>query len=198
MTSHHAVLLSTEVPLLFEFHTAPQVVYKEPQVGVDTVRRIIEEAYRRPTGDATEQLIMVATEFITEEAQQALLKIIEEPPLSTKFLFVIPHGYTLLATLESRFSRTHEESIYSETEAFGVFLERNVKERFLQIEQALKQKDIAWQTEIKRGLIGYVLQQERRLPIDTLKELDFVSRLLLTRGASNKFLLEHLALTLPA
>lgn len=198
MTSHHAVLLSTELPLEFESDFAPHLTYKEPQLGIDMVRTLIQSAHRRPQGDDEEQLIMVATEFITEEAQQALLKIIEEPPLSTKFLFVLPCGYTLLPTLESRFERQEGIEVTADYSIFQNFLKMSYAERMVAIDESTKKKDIAWQAAMKRGLLAHLRANSKDIPHDILRELEYVARLLLTRGASNKFLLEHLALTLPA
>ena len=197
MTSHHAVLLSVELPLEFEYEHNPHLIYREPQFGIDLVRTLIVAAHRRPAGDADEQLIMVATEFITEEAQQALLKIIEEPPLSTKFLFVLPQGYSLLPTLESRFERQETAGRQIDQSVFQAFLTAPVAERLSAIEEAAKKKDHVWQMAMKRGLLSYIQTARTNLSYDVVRELEYVGRLLLTRGASNKFLLEHLALTLP-
>ncbi len=199
MNSHHAVLLRVASPLDFYPETiSPHTEYRQPQFGIDLVRVLIARAYLRPEQGETKQVILVATEFITEEAQQALLKIVEEPPVSTMFVFVVPQGYTLLSTLESRFSQGLEEVLLTETAAFAAFKDAGLKERFELIEQSVKQKDHTWQADIKKGLVAYLAQHRLRLNTETLKELEFVSRLLLTRGASNKFLLEQLALTLPA
>lgn len=198
MTSHHAVLLSAELPLLFESDFTPHLTYKEPQLGIDMVRTLIQAAHRRPQGEDEEQLIMVATEFITEEAQQALLKIIEEPPVSTKFLFVLPHGYTLLPTLESRFERQEGSEAVTDSSVFQNFLKASYAERMAAIEESTKKKDHAWQAAIKRGLLTHLRTNSKDMPHELLRELEYVARLLLTRGASNKFLLEHLTLSLPA
>ncbi|MEK7462161.1 MAG: hypothetical protein AAB618_01145 [Patescibacteria group bacterium] len=198
MISHHAVLLSAEFPL--EFHSAefsPQLEYRQPQFGIDLVRTLISAAYLRPQAGELEQIIMVATEFITEEAQQALLKIIEEPPLSTKFVFVLPLGYTLLPTLESRFERRGSEHGEVDSSVFQNFLRAGYSERLLTIEESTKKKDTVWQANLKRGLLGHLFAHHATIPSEALSELEYVARTLLTRGASNKFLLEHLALTLP-
>lgn len=198
MTSHHAVLIHTEQPLSFDLDTVPNLIYREQQLGIDAVRSLIQAAYRRPEGDSVEQHIMVATEFITEEAQQALLKIIEEPPVSTKFVFVLPGGYTLLPTLESRFERSvSTEEVAENHEVFSIFLNSSYAERLEAIEEALKKKDQVWQAGMKRGLIAYLKAHSQADSLHTLKDLESVARLLLTRGASNKFLFEQMALTLP-
>ena len=198
MTSHHAVLLSAELPLEFSPEVTSQVEYRQPQVTIDVVRTLIQAAYRRPADGETKQTILVATEFITEEAQQALLKIVEEPPASTKFVFVLPRGYTLLPTLESRFERRDSGEDVIDSSLFQNFRKAPYAERLALIEESVKKKDHAWQANIKRGLVGHILAHHQTLEPVILSELEYVARTLLTRGASNKFLLEHLALTLPA
>jgi DNA polymerase III delta prime subunit len=199
MTSHHAVLIGTEFPMQFVSEAFfPQLEYRQAQLGIDMVRTIIQAAHLRPSSGASEQLILVATEFITEEAQQALLKIIEEPPLSTKFVFVLPSGYTLLPTLESRFERKASEQSEVDSSVFQTFLHLSYAERISAIEESTKKKDLVWQTNIKRGLLGHILAHHVQMSGKVLIELEYIARTLLTRGASNKFLLEHLALTLPS
>lgn len=202
MTSHHAVLFSSAAPLTHVFNETQELTfaseYRLPQLGIDDVRTLTAVAYRRPQGEDTMQTLLVATEFITEEAQQALLKLIEEPPLSTRFVFVLPAGYNLLPTLESRFERQAEEGIVMhDISAFREFKNLQYAQRMAAIELATKNKDHAWQQAIKNGLAAYLLAHKSEVSLSVLKELEYIVRLLLTRGASNKFLLEHLALTLP-
>lgn len=202
MISHHAVLLSVDSPLTCDLkeweYVPPTDRYVLPQLGIDDVRTLISNAYRRPDGEASVRTMIIATEFITEEAQQALLKIVEEPPQSTAFIFVIPHGYRFLPTLESRFERSTMASSGVAPKSFVSFKSASVKERMDLIESAVKRKDHDWYQEIKNGLTLYLKDSSHTLPREALSELEYVLRLLLTRGASNKFLLEHLALTLPA
>ena len=199
---HHAVLIARNNPLtctLKEYEAVPiSEQIRLPQFGIDNVRNLISDAYRRPEGAQTERILLVATEFITEEAQQALLKIIEEPPISTRFVFVIPHGYSLLPTLESRFARVIDATESHDSQSFIDFKKAPVAERLAIIDEAIKHKDHSWQADLKKGLLLDLKDTAASYPLVTLKELEFVARLLLTRGASNKFLLEHLALTLPA
>lgn len=200
MTSHHAVLISSPSPLSYvvdgTFSGTPHAEYRLPQCTIGDVRALIATAYRRPSGEATEQLLLVATEFIIEEAQQALLKLIEEPPVSTRFVFIIPEGYTLLPTLESRFERQAPIFKTEISETFNEFRNASYSGRLALIEESVKKKNHTWQAEIKRGLMSYVKSSSTTIPAVQLKELEYVLRLLLTRGASNKFLLEHLALTM--
>lgn len=200
MTSHHAVLISVPAPLSYNLPIPDVGVgneYRLPQIGIDDVRKIISDAHRMPDNGAGERVLVVATQFVTEEAQQALLKIIEEPPQSTRFIFIIPSGYNFLPTLESRFERAEMTEEMKTTEAFTEFLKAEIADRLILIETAVKNKNLVWQSEIQKGLFHHLQTLDaRKVPLEKLKDLEYVSRLLLTRGASNKFLLEQLALSL--
>lgn len=202
MSSHHAVLFSASEPLVVSLdgyeNVAAHNQYRQRQFSIDDVRTLISVAYRRPEADEAERVLLVATEFITEEAQQALLKLIEEPPLSTRFIFVLPEGYLLLPTLESRFKRAGSLGQAVIGSAFAIFEKASLAERLTLIEENLKRKDQVWQADIKKGLLAYLTDRSHSLSVSALSDLEYVSRLLLTRGASNKMLLEQLALTVPA
>lgn len=163
--------------------------------GIDDARSLVQKAYSRPVENAF-QCLIVRTDFITLEAQNALLKIVEEPPLSTRFIFVLPIDFIVLPTLASRLSNCNNDSSRSGEEdgVFREFVSASYGERFAKIEKALKDKDLLWQQKIKRGLINYVKQEPSEQ--SRLFELEYTARLLLTRGASNKMLLDNLALVL--
>lgn len=193
---HHATIVRSVCPCDYLVTRKPemeQVFVVLETFGIDDARRLIERAYQRPQELSLQQLI-VQTNFITHEAQNALLKVLEEPPLSTSFLFVVSPDLVLLPTLLSRFEQSttliEAEEVDQE---FSVFLALSYGERIAAIESALKKKDVVWQRAMKRGLIHYVGHQRDI----ALRDLEYVARLLLTRGASNKMLFEHMALTLP-
>jgi len=73
-------------------------------------------------------------------------------------------------------------------------LQEDYKGRLIAIEKSTKSKDTVWQRSIKNGLIEYLTTTKKKM--DSLSNLEYVSRTLLTRGASNKMLLEHAALML--
>jgi len=163
--------------------------------GINDAKELIRLAHNRPVGSKHLTLV-VRTEFITLEAQNALLKILEEPPTSTKFVFIIPPSLNLLLTLQSRFNEeiSEVEEYTIGKEVFEEFLNSNYRERLSTIETAIKGKDLKWQRFMKQGLSYYVAKADRKNK--TLVVQEYVARTLLTRGASNKMLLEHLALTL--
>lgn len=197
--THHATLLRADAVALAVFPMPDESVEVRDQYitrfGIDDARELVRQAHQRPS-EASEQTLIVRTDFITLEAQNALLKVLEEPPASTKLVFVVPTGFTILPTLASRFAQESPDHCSSEqpSEVFGDFRSQSYKDRLAAIDQAAKKKDLDWQREIKRGLIQFVAQAKGSST--KLAELEYVARTLLTRGASNKMLLEHAALTL--
>ncbi|MCA9360881.1 hypothetical protein H6785_00040 [Candidatus Nomurabacteria bacterium] len=197
-STHHAELVrsnSVKTCLLSCVHVGSEVSeMSSEKFGIDDARELVRLAHNRPV-QTKEQTLVIRTEFITHEAQNALLKVLEEPPISTKFVFVVPVDFHFLPTLKSRLNESKfdilEEDLES-TQVFEQFVNLTYQERLNAVEKALKNKDINWQRQIKKGLI-YQLKNSHKKD-KALESLEFVTRTLLTRGASNKMLLEHAAL----
>lgn len=207
MFKHHSfVVFSDDVAgvverFLQKYPVVDTETWQLEKMGIDEARALISTAFSEPkTGD--KRLLIIACRNTTVEAEQALLKILEEPPVTTVFLFVVPAGFRFLPTLNSRFfdlttelaSKTEEVS----TVTLEFFLDQTYAERLAEIAKRLKDEDISWVRNLKRELLAVVrtgegfglkLQEKRAL----ILVLDFLDE----RGASNKMLLEELALTLP-
>lgn len=69
--------------------------------GVGEAQDVRGKAMLRALGDSG-RVFVLATPSITIEAQNALLKILEEPPAGVSFFFVLPTPQMLLPTLLSR------------------------------------------------------------------------------------------------
>ncbi len=198
---HHASLIQTDsvTDLLIKginSDTEVRDTYLD-SFGINDARELVRIAHQRPL-EKTRQTLIVRTDFITLEAQNALLKLLEESPVSTDLIFVLPKDLILLATLSSRLQvdDSYSDADHTEDTTFKEFMALDYKDRISAIEQATKQKNISWQRLIKKGLMDYLCQPAlKTLP---KSEIEYVARNLLTRGASNKMLLEHVALILPA
>ncbi len=191
--THHAHVFRTDSPkesvLAFGEENEVHDQFFD-RFGIDDARRLTIDAHTKPT-EATEKLFIIRADFITIEAQNALLKLLEEPPETSRFLFVLPPDVPLLDTLQSRVENISNEDEVENQVIFEDFLKLDIKDRMSIIETSMKKKDLAWQRAMKTGLIRH-LARERTIP--HYAELEFVSRVLLTRGASNKMLFEHAAL----
>ena len=204
LSVHHAQLLrvldiDNIKPLEFygDVSDAEVETLKFLSVGIDEVRRITQVASLRPE-EAKFRLLVVVTPSVTFEAQQALLKILEEPPQTTKFLFVVPSGLIMLPTLASRFQVIDYIINDTEKESFVAFFSFTYGDRLAEITKRMTKKDLVWAMEIRRGLVQYLNQEATILPVVKLLTLNMIMEKLGTRGASNKMLLEELALSLPS
>lgn len=194
--SHHAFLVRTpQVQAFVEdllLLDGEVVRYYYEKLGIDEARLINTAAHIRPIVSDI-QTFVIRTHFVTLEAQNALLKVVEEPPASSRFILIVPSDFAVLPTILSRCNVYVDTDSTTSNQSFVEFLAADFKTRLALIDIAAKAKDVQWQRDIKNGLIFYLTASTQGLI-----ELEYCTRLLLTRGASNKFLLEHVALTLPA
>ncbi len=75
------------------------VFYKEDEFKVDDAREIIREAY---IAEAQTKYILLASKFFNETSQNALLKLLEEPPRNIEFIIITESKSALLPTVRSR------------------------------------------------------------------------------------------------
>ena len=169
-----------------------------PDVYVRAYRQFgIDEALK-PVGER--RVFVVAAPDMTREAQNALLKTLEEPPGNALFFFILPSPETLLATLRSRVQM--------------LVLERQGKSEILDAKQflaALPQKRLDLLKPLlekgedeKRDLgaiLGFLASLERTLAKakDTtgLHAIYRARKYVADRGALVKPLLEQVALLTP-
>lgn len=77
------------------------LVVETGHFSADDARRIQEFAHRAAMGERGKALIISAGRFF-HEAQNALLKLFEEPPAETALILIVPSEGILLPTLRSR------------------------------------------------------------------------------------------------
>ena len=71
-------------------------------IGVDLIRSIKDDAYIRPNESNIKIYIVEDTHTMTTQAQNAFLKLLEEPPANVYFILLCENTSTLLATVKSR------------------------------------------------------------------------------------------------
>jgi DNA polymerase-3 subunit delta' len=203
MLKHHAYLYrvqnveSKEIASFIKTLEVEDVDYFQPEpFGIDDVRELTTKAFSRPTSGST-KLIVVLLKSITVEAQQALLKLLEEPPKSTAFVFCVPHSLYLLPTLLSRFYQPSGfERIANSNSTFSEFCALNLADRFAEISDRLLKKDKALVDELKQSLVNWLVAKPKNLKNEDIAWYYYIAEHLQTRGASNKMLLEELALSI--
>lgn len=83
-------------------HGNPDIYIREYSgFGIDEARELRERANARAIAGGS-RVFIVATPGMTNEAQNALLKTLEEPPADAVFFFIVPSPEMLLQTLRSR------------------------------------------------------------------------------------------------
>jgi DNA polymerase III subunit delta' len=89
--------------------THPDVVLLEARdngaIKIEPIREVIAAAGYRPFEGRRRVVIVDEADRVTADAQDALLKSLEEPPASSVFVLVSSRPETLLATVRSRCSR---------------------------------------------------------------------------------------------
>ncbi len=202
-STHHAQLFfvsdSTETPFDMAALEAESEVFTftAETFSIGEVRALIEAAYTRPFEKAT-RTIIVRANAIGIEAQNALLKILEEPPITTRFILVLRQGSLVLPTVLSRVQlMTVTGGVASiSTGAFDAFLAASFAERMTQIATSTKNKDTDTLSALYTGLSVW-LTSATSLSVNLRSQVLWCQSMLTLHGASKKMLWEEIALALP-
>lgn len=193
---HHAnlYLSKKDLPDLTHIDRVDYVEITESKLTIDTVRNLINQAYQQPCYKGGVKAVVVITNQILLEAQNALLKILEEPPAHTNFYFVVSDHTRLLPTLRSRFSvGAHKDTV--DTSVAHTFMYTPLRNRLEMIAERTSARDMVWQKALLSGLEKIGTTQT--IPQRSVKEILFIQQHINGPGSSAKMLLEHLALLLP-
>lgn len=87
----------------------PDVIWVEPEVKehrreikVDQIRTVLADAYIMPTEADRKVYVLRSAETMNRSAQNAFLKLLEEPPKSAAFILAVGNPAQLLPTVRSR------------------------------------------------------------------------------------------------
>ncbi len=158
------------------------------RMGIEDVRDLIREAYLMPIV-STERVFMLAYGDITREAQNALLKILEEPPTTARFYLVVPRKETLLPTLKSRLVLYAEEAVATDT--CDDFFRLSLGDQLKEIGVRLGKKDDEWAGKILSALEDRAYTNRKYEALRCITELRGYFD---SPSASRKMILEHLVL----
>ncbi len=202
----HAALVIAPAPdtlLLPESsrHPGPDVHHEFVDVmTIDTVRQLKHMAYQAPVRGETRWLVVHALEY-THAAQNALLKLLEEPPARTKIVIVASHIQKLLPTVRSRLeiiTAFSEDSDTSVSDEVHEWLCMSISERMERISHLHKQPDSKrHMAQLLSEVIAQVTRARLPLSLEKKSLVADVSQWLSDTGSSKKYLLEALALALP-
>ncbi|MEK7479789.1 MAG: hypothetical protein AAB665_00710, partial [Patescibacteria group bacterium] len=168
------------------------------QFGVEEARELRERAGSRPIAGQY-RVFVVATPSMTTEAQNALLKTLEEPSAGAMFFFIIPAPDTLLATLRSRAQMLTLKTLAVEHSIVDVkkFLAAMPEVR-LDMLKVLLEKDEDEKRDLG-NIIAFLSSLEKILKKqpDGLRAVFRARKYMGDKGALVKPLLEQVALLVP-
>ena len=208
------VLTFAETALNMERQGNPDIIVLRHTVcSVEHARKLLTYAYQ--SGLSGQKLIVLATERIFHEAQNALLKVFEEPPEGTTIVLVVPSLGMVLPTLRSRLitlpnnlSAVDRSLISAEAQTFiqasATEREKIVKkllDRSKSDKEAEKQGARVEAQEIVSGLTQSVHALWQEKPSAEyellLRELEAFTPMLYQPSAPLKLIFEHLLLVVP-
>ncbi len=196
---HHANLLVggkdwalSQIPESEQIEGPDIFVTNSDRMSIADVRALIYEAGLRPVAREYRTFVLIY-DSILHEAQNALLKLFEEPNEHTLFYLILPREDILLPTLRSRLNLLAVEVGELQQKEFEIFLKLGYAERLKVIGEKLTAEDSVWLSEFLRGLELYA---EKSRNAHLIKEVLNLVSYIHTAGASKKMLLEHIALTL--
>ncbi len=176
-------------------------------VGIDEARALAEvqgrmgfggegNSHKAPGTSYGKKVFVISTNIITDEAQNALLKVFEEPTAGTHF-FILVSQNTFLPTFLSRLVLIQAQDVKQET---SEVLRIPIAERLAMVTKLAG--EISDEKKVKQDAIDLVNQIERELLEDggvekhaeALRECAFARTALFSRGAMIKMVLENLIL----
>ncbi len=184
------------------------VVLRYSLFSVEDARRVGEVAMQAPLR-GTSKVLIIAASRLYHEAQNALLKLFEEPPEGTYLFLVLPTLGSLLPTLRSRVQilKQKVEGKKQEVEISEVaeeFMRSNKEKRSALIKKLSSGKDEEERREhrdvaiaIVNGIEAVLLRQGIEKHGVTLGEIATLRGYLYDRSAPVRMILEHLSLVIP-
>lgn len=193
-----------ERDLNFPTKANPYFIYESyDKFLVDDARRI-KELQMNKTKDGQRKIFVISFNFITEQAQNSLLKVLEEPTKGTHFFIITPSSHVFLDTIKSRVSILSTGNFSVQDESVK-FLSSKMSDRLkfvsnlvqkIKDEKASKADAINLVRGIEINLHDKLMQSSSEEKVEYLKKIKNVNRVLdylHDNSASVKQLLEYTA-----
>lgn len=177
-------------------------------LAIDDARYLKSWAGTRPMTEDGKRIAVISTNNITVEAQNALLKLFEEPSDYAHFFLIIPSAHLLLPTVKSRMSRLDVGDAGNRTtdpelhKAAAAFLKLSVAKRLDEVKKLVD--DIAKEKKTKQHAIEFLNAIEEAIYVEkgvkegrqALETIQGIRTYMTDRAPSVKMLLEYVALSI--
>lgn len=174
-------------------------VHELALLSVEDAREVQSFASTKSVGGGRKFIVLSFSEA-TRQAQNALLKTIEEPHEGVHFFIITPVFDALLPTLKSRLFKIEGGKSGEYAELAKTFLGTRSAKRMALLKHILEEKKrdeaLAFVSELEVSLrgLGNTFDAQKA---ESLERVETALRNLRLQGASLKMILEHLALTIP-
>lgn len=186
----------------------PNILHKDfSRMGIDDVRSVIEYTSKTAVGSDANKIIILGIQEITIEAQNAMLKLIEEPSEGTLFFIIAPYKYVFLPTIRSRVQIIEDAQIASQDIQVQVdaFLVAGYTARMAQIAEYLgdskkgvsprRSEGAQFITHIASTIMACKTQIENWLEV--YQEVSEYADYARDRSSSLKYIFEYLSVRIP-
>lgn len=221
MSQHHAFVIEAEAEEGIEVAQAwakeelGMTLEQNPDISilryglfsVADARKVAETVASAPFA-GEHKVVIIAASRAYHEAQNALLKVFEEPPAGTYLFLVLPTLGGLLPTLHSRVQLLNSDvgrTTSHISEEVGEFLKAGKEKRSAIIKKLASGKDEEERREHREEaitLVNGIEEALRRNGLEkgaaTLREIATFRGHLYDRSAPVKMILEHLSLVIPS
>ncbi|MCR4334206.1 MAG: hypothetical protein NUV47_00515 [Patescibacteria group bacterium] len=155
---------------------------------IDDSREIKEFHLSKSFDESSKKIFIISTNFITREAQNALLKIFEEPFSGNHFFIITPSSEIFMPTLRSRLMFSPFLSTLKINDNAKKFIKLAISERLAMTKLIVEKMDaIEFINGIERELVA---KKDFRHIEEIIKFKNYLS----DRAPSVKMILEHVAL----
>ncbi len=197
---HHAYYIEGTLSAFdaYKAQVRPYYARVYERFGIDEARELTTLASLK---NYQEAVFLLALATMTSEAQQALLKLFEEPQEGTRFIVLVPYG-VLLPTLKSRMM-VYPQLLETDADSMGAtkFLKLAGKDRSDFITKLLKD-DEGTKERVRDFINALEIEIAKKVGDPkaraALADIAMVRDYVRDRSPSLKMLLEHLAIALPS
>ena len=182
-------------------------------IGIETIKLVQKKLYFKPIKSTDKLLVIEEAHLLTPEAQNALLKVLEEPPANTFIILESDAKEALLPTILSRCQiiileedqkKISEKTITELNTFIQTLSDQTAGERLKQAEVLAKDKEkaLTWIENLILIMRENLLQNISSEALDTrgtreaLSKLQTLHTLLKTTNVNPRFAIEHTLLSL--
>lgn len=179
----------------------------EKAVGIEDVRNIQKKILLKPFRGKTKAVVINAYENITPEAQNALLKTLEEPPANTIIIIACSKKELVLPTIISRCEiielkeeviSTTDDDISKFNKALSMIFNNGVGDK-LRIAQDIgnKEEAVVWLSKMSVFVRSKLIENHNDSKyLELLKQMQQAHKNIKSTNASHRIALENLFLSL--